>query len=133
MTTEKKLGYDLNTRIKVKKLKQAIELLNIGWCRGHDAVDEHGNSIGPRSTKAVGWCAVGSIYAAAHKPSFHYDYFHPIVSDVAETIKKSYPKFTKTSADDSEVIFYFNDKPEVQFEQVIECFEKTIERLKDNA
>lgn len=46
-------------------LLAAVELLKKGWTTGELARDASGKACGPRSKKAVCWCAEGAVRAAA--------------------------------------------------------------------
>jgi hypothetical protein len=46
-------------------LIRARSFLKRGWCRNALALDRKGNDVDPTDHRAVAWCAVGALVAAA--------------------------------------------------------------------
>ena len=50
-------------KVANKILKDAIKLVEKGWCREAFALDKHGRNVQSRSPKAVQWCIQGALIA----------------------------------------------------------------------
>ena len=48
-------------------LERAARLVEGGWTRHYNAIDENGRSVGARSEDAVAFCATGAIIRACHE------------------------------------------------------------------
>lgn len=127
--------------LKSARTRLAGEKSWIKWC---PALDKDGQPCNANSRHAVGWCALGAVYAT--RPADHQEVIR-VLSLLSESIHESFKKrdksakvieacgnqvVEKTLSSLEITITMFNDYPRTTQEDVLEMYDRAIETAKEN-
>ena len=110
-------------------LQRARDLLASGWVQGLEAVNLDSKGVHATSAHACRWCATGAIRKAVYdedglttgdRMALFYAACHEVVSD----------QIISGGDSDAEHLAWFNDLADQTQEEMLELFDKHIQRLK---
>ena len=73
-------------KIQIVELARALIPDEQHWCSHHLAQDKYGIAVSPTSPRAVRWCALGAVIAAAYQLTHDFDTAHKLGHEVLAPI-----------------------------------------------
>ena len=73
-------------KIQIVELARALIADEQHWCSHRLALDKNGDAVGPMSPRAVRWCALGAVVAAAYQLTHDFNTAHKLGLEVLAPI-----------------------------------------------
>ena len=112
---------DKKTQTTLDALTGMREILSVGWCQGKFSKNVHGEPVSPSCMTAIEWCLIGAIQKYQTSVGIRLETHE--INHVFDTLR------TTLELANTKTLVGWNDTPHRTQKQVLELFDKTIERL----